>query len=166
MGANVCRAQHCLCRCNTSAFRSSSTDWKKKAASDAQTLDEYAQLFGADEASTAVGTEVPDSNHTGVMAEVAKMSATASVEPVVGDAAMGKQKKKRKKDKSEAGRVEATADAVAPQPTKPSKKHKKKPAEVVIDGIDDTKMHADDAMALLGFAESQQKKHKKKQKSK
>ncbi|KAL0033664.1 hypothetical protein WJX79_010817 [Trebouxia sp. C0005] len=37
-------------KCGTSAFKSSSSDWKRKTASDAQTLNEYAELFGSDQA--------------------------------------------------------------------------------------------------------------------
>ena len=53
-------------RCGTAAFRSSSSDWKRRATTDAQTLNEYAELFGSDqapapEASTAGGAY--DSSH-------------------------------------------------------------------------------------------------------
>ena len=44
-------------RCGTSAFRSSSSDWKRKATTDAQTLNEYAELFGEDQAGVREGDQ-------------------------------------------------------------------------------------------------------------
>lgn len=45
------------CRCGTSAYKSSSSDWKRKAATDAHTLSEYAELFGSDEAAVTEPAE-------------------------------------------------------------------------------------------------------------
>ena len=47
-------------RCGTSAFRSSSSDWKRKATTDAQTLNEYAELFGEDQAGVREGHQDAD----------------------------------------------------------------------------------------------------------
>ena len=44
-------------RCGTSAYKSSSTDWKRKAATDAQTLNEYTDLFGPGTAAAADASE-------------------------------------------------------------------------------------------------------------
>ena len=49
-------------RCGMSGFKSSSSDWKHKAAADAHTLSEYIALFGSDEAapSTAPSAAAAD----------------------------------------------------------------------------------------------------------
>ena len=118
-------------RCNTSAFRSSSTDWKKKAASDAHTLSEYAKLFGADEA-TPAAEEMTDVGDENAMIEDTNMTAAAAA-PAAADATTGKQGKKMKKDKQGGNAdqaellatAEATPAAAAAITGKPKKKRKK-----------------------------------------
>ena len=99
------------CRCGTSAFKSSSSDWKRKAAADAHTLNEYAELFGSDQAATteAAETVTDEQISSGDMApgdadvSVSEAAITAGVDAAQPPA------KKRKKGK----KVEAVAEADA-----------------------------------------------------
>ena len=177
-------------RCNTSAFISSSTDWKKKAASDAHTLSEYAQLFGADEA-TPGAEESADVTDANVMIEDTNTTAAAAT-PEAADATAGKPKKKRKKDMqggnadqaelmsvaasalevsvniSDEGHTNKSANAEALSQVKLSKKSKKAALPAVSDGVKVPvkQLGTDKAMALLGCAAGQQKPHAKKNKTK
>lgn len=128
-----------LCRCGTSAFKSSSSDWKRKAATDAHTLNEYAELFGSGEAATTETAgagaienggshAAPDANpgaddnvvmtgeHTGYEGHAAAASTQL--------AATEKEKKKKKKNKQQKNAVHVES----PAPVKKKKKTSKKKA--------------------------------------
>lgn len=177
-------------RCNTSAFRSSSTDWKKKAASDAHTLSEYAQLFGADEA-TPGAEETADVTDAYVMIEDTNTTAAAAT-PEAADGTAGKPKKKRKKDMqggnadqaellsvaasapedsvniSDEGHTKKSAKAEASSQVKLIKKRKEAALPAVSDVLKFPvkQLGTDKAMPLLGCAAGPQNPHAKKSKTK
>ena len=99
------------CRCGTSAFKSSSSDWKRKAAADEHTLNEYAELFGSDQAATTEAAETAtdeqisngDTAHGDADVSLSEAAVTAGV-----DAAQPAAKKRKKSKK-----VEAIAEADA-----------------------------------------------------
>lgn len=168
---HVCRhrqsAATWYCRCNTAAFKSSSTDWKKKAASDAQTVDDYNQLFGKDTATVATDKETS----LGAAEDDKEVAPTAAIAGAVkADAKKSKKGNKAKHlgDLQTVGvKMHATDGADTPlaklavpeasgavEERKPSRKHKKGKADIAaagtIDGTND------------GVEEAQpSKKHKK-----
>lgn len=176
-----------FCRCNTSAFRSSSTDWKKKAASDAQTLNEYTQLFGEGDSGAAADTAEPDGNSNMDAAAVEPAIATeTAAEALIDDVAVHKQKQKGKRHKQGDQTLELVpvaaeplknaskqdvdsnsnvTEAVAAEQVQPSKKHKKKGASGSSDAAH-TQLGTQKAMALLGFATGPHKQHAPKSKAK
>jgi len=92
-----------ICRCGTSAFKSSSSDWKRKATADAQTLNEYAELFGSDQ---AAATEPAEADHPASSGDMARSheDVAASEAAVVSDMNSPEQpaKKRKKGNKSTA----------------------------------------------------------------
>lgn len=139
-----------MCRCGTSAYKSSSSDWKRKAATDAHTLNEYAELFGSGEAGTTEPAEAGVSengrSHAALDAQPAAdaaaddvamtddhtghegHAAAASTQP----AATEKEKKKKKKNKEQKNSVLVES----PAPVQKKKKSKKQASDVSMMDLD------------------------------
>lgn len=174
------------CRCNTSAFRSSSTDWKKKAASDAQTLNEYAQLFGEADTVAAVDMAEPDnSEQQKIAANEPVPASSAAAKPTDQAVADGKPKKKRKSDQQlgkpvkeeppvvkpehndatlqSVGSDRKAADAAAAEQVPVNKKPKGKKGS---DVATDKQLGTREPLTLLGFGGAQHEQHAHKTKKK
>ena len=94
------KVHYTICRCGTSAFKSSSSDWKRKATADAQTLNEYAELFGSDQAAVTEPAEADHPASNGDMAhshgDVAASEAAAMAEMSSPELPAKKRKKSNK----------------------------------------------------------------------
>ena len=132
-------------RCGASAYSSSSVDWKRKAATDAQTLNEYAELFGSDQAAAAETSEaaatqeavgnrtagVPSGESLDIMrdnamltdAHIDQNSAAISEKPAT---------KKQKKSKVTAAPAENQMPAESQAPAKKGKKGKRGKQDIVV----------------------------------
>ncbi len=101
-----------ICRCGTSAFKSSSSDWKRKATADAQTLNEYAELFGSDQ---AAATEAAEAGHPASNGDMAHShgDVAASEAAVMSDMNSPEQPAKKRKtgNKSTAAAAAAETDS-------------------------------------------------------
>ena len=127
------KVHYAICRCGTSAFKSSSSDWKRKATADAQTLNEYAELFGSDQAAaTEAESDHPASN--GDMAQ-SHGHVAASEAAVMSDVKNSEQlaKKRKKGSKSVAAAAETDSavltDHLVPSEESQADKRKKKQAK-------------------------------------
>lgn len=99
-------------RCGTSAFKSSSSDWKRKTASDAQTLNEYAELFGSDQAAATKPSQAGHPASNGDVAHSHK-DVAASEAAIMSDMNNPEQPaKKRKKGSKSIAAVAETDPAV------------------------------------------------------
>ena len=98
-----------ICRCGTSAFKSSSTDWKRKATADAQTLNEYAELFGSDQAAATEPAEADQPASNGDMAH-SRGDVAASEAAVMADTNSPELPAKKRKKGNKRTAAAAAAD--------------------------------------------------------
>ena len=110
------KVHYAICRCGTSAFKSSSSDWKRKATADAQTLNEYAELFGSDQ---AAATEAAEADHPASNGDMAQShgDVAASEAAVMSDMKNSEQlaKKRKKGSKSIAAAAESDSAVLTDQ---------------------------------------------------
>ena len=103
------KIRYMICSCGTSAFRSSSSDWKRKATADAQTLNEYAELFGSDQAAATEAAEAGHPASNGDMAD-SHGDVAASEAAVMADMDSTEQPAKKRKKGSKATAAAAAAE--------------------------------------------------------
>ena len=117
-----------LYRCGTSAYKSSSTDWKRKAATDAHTLNEYAELFGPGE---AAGTEAAEAAATqnGQSHASPELASDSAADAVLSSVMMTDHQNKEGSDHGPANTYVEESGNIEPasgQPAATKKKNKKK----------------------------------------